>query len=145
MKHVIIMLFVVLSIILGSSANADSFDRGFRFIGLWQGVDPDDGSEVQRSITLNHDGDFSILGYESYYTGCVGRRGVVTATGTFTRGKLVAEDFTLSCFPRNEEDYPPGPFSVPVEYTYNLLNGTLLETYLNGDFIPEILHKISRR
>lgn len=140
MKRWLIILGVAFFVIFATAAQAGTYFYNFYFIGLWQGVDPDDGSEVQRSITLNEDGVFKIVGYETFYSGCDGGRGVVTATGVFENGVILCEDFTLTCL---EDEL--GPFSVPVKYVPDRLNGTLLETYLNGSFQPEVLHKISKR
>ena len=99
MKRLLAVLFLCFIIVFGMTALAgDYFPKKFYFIGLWQGIDLTDGSEIQRSITYNRDGTFTILGYETFYTGCVGGRGIVEATGALQEGVIVSYDFELNCF-----------------------------------------------
>jgi hypothetical protein len=132
------ILVVVISIILTSTIYADGFEKLY-FVGLWQGIDYNDGSEAQRSITLNRDGTFTIIGQEPYTIGCQGERGMVTGTGVFKGGVIISDDFTLICFNGN------GPFNVQATYKPDKLNGTLIEDIPDSDFDPTSLHKISKR
>ena len=111
------------------------------FIGLWEGIDGNDGSEAQRSITLNNDGTFSIIGQEPITSGCLGERGYVTGTGVLQDGVIVSYDFALFCY--NGE----GPFvNMYATYTADKLNRTLIEDFPNAvQFEPMIMHKISNR
>jgi hypothetical protein len=142
MNRLLIIFLIIFSIIFASNVNAGELSKGFYFIGLWQGIDPADGSEAQRSITLNRDGSFNIIGYETYFIGCEGGRGLITATGVLEGGVIFSDDFTLTCF----GDNPPGPFTdIEVKYIPDKLNRTLKESFINSSFEPEILHKISKR
>ena len=58
MKGLFTISLVVFSLILASTVQAGGILQQFYFIGLWEGIDNSDGSEAQRSITLNT--DFSI-------------------------------------------------------------------------------------
>lgn len=130
---------VVISIILTSSVYADGLLEKLYFVGLWQGVDYNDGSEAQRSITLNRDGTFTIIGQEPYTIGCQGERGMVTGTGVLKDGVIISDDFALICF----NGY--GPFYVQATYKPDKLNGTLIEDMPDSVFSPASLHRISRR
>ena len=143
MKRLLIMFIIVFSIIFASNVNAGGLFKGFYFIGLWQGTDPADGSEVLRSITKNSDGGFDIIGSEPYTGGCNGERGKITATGVLEAGVIVSEDFTLTCY---NPPPTPGPFTdMQVEYVPDRFNRTLLEVYQGGaGFPPVILHRISK-
>lgn len=147
MKRWITISIVVFSIILASSVQAGGLLQKLYFVGLWEGIDAYDGSVAQRSITLDSDGKFYIIGQEPYTRGCGGKRGMITGTGVLDGGVLVSEDFTLTCF------YPidgaiPGPFpNILTVYTPDKLNGTLIESFpdSSNDFPPSVLHKISNR
>ena len=109
--------------------------RGLSMVWLWQGVDPLDGSEALRSITMGQDGDFNIVGSESYFSGCGSDRGIVEATGRLEQGVLVTRDFTLTCFEINKVLF------VEVSYVPDRRNGTLVEV-IGGGFPPVVLHRI---
>ena len=147
MRRLFIISIVVFSIILASTVQAGGLFPKLYFVGLWQGVDNNDGSEAQRSITLNRDGTFNIIGQEPYTSGCKGERGMVTGTGVLEDGVIFSDDFTLTCFVVIEPPDPPGPFTVQTEYIPDKLNGTLIEQTIckTCDFEPTIFHKISNR
>jgi hypothetical protein len=126
--------------IVATTVQAGGLLEKLYFIGLWQGVDDLDGSESQRSITINSDGTFNIIGFEPYTSGCEGERGKITGTGMLEEGVIVSNDFTLTCY----NDL--GPFTViQAEYKPDKLNGTLIEQVGGGDFPSIIFHKISNR
>ncbi len=143
MKRLLAVSVFVFITVFGMTALAgDYFPKKFYFIGLWQGIDLTDGSEVQRSITYNRDGTFTILGYETFYTGCEGDRGIVEATAVLEDGALISKDFTLTCFKENGLEVI-GPNVI--KFFPDILNRTLEENYGGlGDFDPTVLHKISR-
>jgi hypothetical protein len=142
MKRLLIMFIIAFSLIFASNVNAGQLFKGFYFIGLWQGTDPYDGSEVLRSITKNRAGGFDIIGSEPYTGGCIGERGKITATGVLDDGVIVSDDFTLTCY---NPAPTPGPFTASVEYVPDRFNGTLLEVYQGeAEFGPVILHRISK-
>jgi hypothetical protein len=140
MRRLFIISIVVFSIILSSTVQAGGLFQKLYFVGLWQGVDISDGSEAQRSITLNSDGTFNIIGQEPYTSGCNGERGMVTATGVLEGGVIITDDFMLICF----NGYGPfGPFDAT--YTPDKRNGTLKEGFPDSISSPTSLHKISNR
>ncbi len=124
MKRFIIIIIVVsamaaLSVIFTQTANSNGGHqsngavRSQFFIGLWGGVDPDDGSEVLVSIFENNDdGKLELLWHESRWFNCGGSdNAVLTATGgTVQDGVLSFETAIISCFNKNEEiDVTPYP------------------------------------
>lgn len=139
MKRWLTAFLVVFSLILVPTAQAGGLFNKLIFVGLWQGIDSSDGSKAERSITLNNDGTFNIIGQEPYTNGCGGERGMITGTGVLMDGIMISDDFTLTCFNGN------GPFNVPATYKLNFLNGTLIEDFPDSVFGPMILHKISNR
>jgi hypothetical protein len=137
MKRVIAMLIVALTLVLPSILNADPLDGDFKFAGLWQGVDPTDGSEALRSIIRNRDGTYEVIGSETYFSGCNGGRGIVTANGLNKDGILTLDKFTLEC-------YGGDKFVGNAQFTPDKESGIIKESYEGGTFSPVILHRISK-
>jgi hypothetical protein len=107
-------------------------------IGLWEGVvDPFvdvDGYGVIRSITVNQDDTYTIRGRWSEVIGCV-----LVGTGVMEGDELVVDDMTQFC--------TSGTYSMPTTYTFDEVNGTLLEELQqlsSGRTYNSILHKTSR-
>ena len=138
MKIKFAVIILIFSICFTPLADAKMVNKGAGFIGLWQGVDPLDGSEVLRSITLDENGNFNIIGSETYFSGCGSDRGIVEATGYLDNGVLITEGYTLKCY-ESRKTIP-----VDVEYVRDKENGTLTEV-IGGDFPPVILHRISTK
>lgn len=91
------------------------------FIGLWEGIDPDDGASQYRSITRNEDGTFSLIGRATYLGLCGGTdRGVIIGTGIVESGVLKINT-TVTCFNGYQS------VSVGANYTPDRKNGTLVE------------------
>jgi hypothetical protein len=103
------------------------------FIGLWEGVwDTTSGFGAIRSITVNDDDTYTILGDWSDHTDCILR-----GTGTIEEDVLVVDDMTKYC--------TYGTYSTPTTYTFDERNGVLREEYhYLGDILHTILHKTSR-
>lgn len=140
MKVKLTVIFLIISICFTPLAGAKMVKQGTGFIGLWQGVDPLDGSEVFRSITLDENGNFNIIGSETYFSGCGSDRGIVEATGYLENGVLKTSVYTLTCYEIDKT------ISVDAEYVRDKENGTLTEV-IGGDFPPPpvILHRISTK
>ena len=141
MKRWFTTAIVVFSIILASNVYAGQFYESFNFIGLWQGIDTVDGSEAQRSITLNSDGTFNIIGREGYFSACDGFRGILKGTGVLENGVLFFENFEVTCF------YEDGEESriIPVKYIPDKFNGTIRERFIDEEDIRTTYHKVSNR
>jgi hypothetical protein len=108
------------------------------FIGLWEGIDPGDGSLTQRSITCTRSGDCRILGADTFFRLCNGKRGIIQGRGAIRQRVLRAPGLTLSCF--------DGPsVSVDSTYTPDGLNRTLVERTNDLRIKPITFHKISER
>ncbi|MCP3872537.1 MAG: hypothetical protein GY699_05185 [Desulfobacteraceae bacterium] len=137
MKRLFTTAIVVFFVILASTVHADESSKRLYFVGLWEGIDENDGSEAQRSITLNRDGTFKIIGQESNIIGCQGR-GMVTGTGVLEGGIIIVDELDIIC-----DDSAHGPFTSKAMYKPNKHNGTLIEDV--PGFIPMNLHKISNK
>lgn len=98
MKKLIIMLAVLSMLAISVISRAQTGDAN-SFIGLWEGINPEDGSDDILSITDNGNGTFKLLLYSTYFTLCDGRRGIIQGTGkASTEQSLEADDLTLTCF-----------------------------------------------
>ena len=140
-----LILVLTLSIVFTSLVSAYALEGKTYFIGLWQGVDPLDGSENLISITLNKDGTFNIIGSESYWTFCDGGRGIVKGTGhliyqgTLDHLGILEADETLTCFSGGTADYTE-------QFIPDVINGTLKEVYPEDSTqVILILHRIDTR
>lgn len=80
-----------------------------QFIGLWEGIDPNDGSSQILSITDNGDGKVKLLLHDTFLTQCGGGRGLAQGTGEIGgRHTLRSEDYALTCFEEaTPPDFPP--------------------------------------
>ena len=103
-----------------NAAVADPNGRGF--IGLWEGIDPGDGSTVQVSINdFNGDGVFEIVAREGYFTVCYDGlantqgRGTITGSGTLLGKSQMWVERTRICI--NDDNTTSDPVSFPVTYT----------------------------
>jgi hypothetical protein len=130
---------VVFFVNLASTVHAGGLFKKLYFVWLWEGIDDNDGSEAQRSIILNRDGTFKIIGQEPHIIGCNGR-GMLTGIGVLEDGIIIVNDFKITCY----DDPPSGPYYFIATYKLNALNRTLIEDYPDSDFLPMGLHKISR-
>lgn len=108
-----------------------------RFYGLWEGIDAEDGSGMQRSITQGPNGTLRIIGRETYFSYCNGNPGIILGTGVIKHGRAHAEDQILRCEDQSEVD-------TSAVYEVNFTDGTLIETPHDPTVQPFVYHKISR-
>ncbi|TAL39293.1 MAG: hypothetical protein EPN89_20370 [Methylovulum sp.] len=86
------MIFAVTAFLAPSIVSANPF------IGLWEGVDPDDGGHQVLSISDNRQGGVNLLLHDTYFTLCNGGRGVSSGSGTPLRRTLLSEDYKTYCY-----------------------------------------------
>lgn len=109
-------------------------------VGLWEGIDFDDGASHLRSIRRNEDGTFSVSGNATYFMLCGGTdRGLINGTGVIENGVLKTK-VSLTCF--NNGRTIGGLES---NYLLDRENGTLTELRKFGVTPPIIFHLISPR
>jgi hypothetical protein len=109
------------------------------FLGLWEGVDINDGSKRTISITdLDGDGTFEVMSRDSFWTLCDGDRGLEWATGGVRRDGVLETDGFVTCF----DDAPP----LPIRQTYEFVRreDTLVATPHVTTLVPIVLHRVSR-
>ncbi|MGH6916567.1 MAG: hypothetical protein ACREJ0_02580 [Geminicoccaceae bacterium] len=117
----------------------DPRTRAADFIGLWEGIDEDDGSLSQRAVTCEEDRTCRILGAEQFFSSCDehGGRGIITGAGTLEEGVIDVPELTLAC--------PDGTrFVLAAVLSLDRRNGTLMEN-TEGEPATQILHRLSPR
>ena len=113
--------------------------RAADFIGLWGGVDEDDGSLAQRAITCERDRTGRVLGAEQFFSTCDdhGGRGMLAGVGTLEDGVINVPEFALTC--------PDGTaFTLATIFSLDRRNGTLIED-TDGAPATQILNRLSPR
>ena len=139
MKRIVAVLFiaVVSATMLGASGKHQRSNR--QFLGLWEGVDVNDGSKRTISIT-DHDDDgvVEVAARDTYWTLCEGDRAIELATGGVRHDGVLATNGIVTCFDTLEE--------VRVMQTYELSrrNDTLFATPHGTPLLPITLHRVSR-
>jgi hypothetical protein len=92
------------------------------FVGLWAGIDLDDGSFAQRAISCERDRTCQVLGSDQFFSFCPGSegRGLLQGTGTIADGVLDLPEFTLTCADGTSVGFP-------TIFSLDRRNGTLIE------------------
>jgi len=89
------------AVLLAQAANKSNGSKqsGRQFVGYWMGVDPLDGGDARRGITLNDDGTLSMIGHDSVLTLCGGTdRGIIRVSDfTVVGSALVSNNHVLTC------------------------------------------------
>ena len=141
MKRFALSILVVAGLlVLGFAAAAGNGGSGKRFLGLWEGIDPVDGSSQTVEISRGADGGFGLLWAESYWTVCDGRRAVLEGTGQTAAGdrNSLVFQMTITCF---------DPKSVPVrdEIRFRIVGQNMLLATAEGAFTDLPFFRISGR
>ncbi len=94
------------------------------FVGLWEGIDPADGSHQVFQMTPNDEGALDILLHDSAFTLCEGTdKGISEGTAVLLDdGTLISDDFTLTCFSTGETKYTPTSFYLETGHKYTIMN-----------------------
>lgn len=138
MKNLLLIILAISPLLLGSAANATGNTGSRSFIGLWEAVDPSDGSLTQRSINCDRDGNCSILGSDSFWVVCGSPRGILRGAGFLNGGELRVPEFTLTCT-EDQRDLVVDTTFIP-----DRRNRTLREEHVNPNIPTIIFHRTSR-
>ena len=121
---------------LGAAGGGQTSPRPF--LGLWEGVDVNDGSQRTISITdRDSDGQVEVDSHDTYWTLCAGDRGLERATGSVLRDGVLETTGLVTCFDSGVQ--------VPVTQTYELSrrDDTLLATPHGTSLTAITLHRVS--
>ena len=119
------------------------------FMGLWQGVDPLDGSTVRLSLTdVNDDGILELSQAESFYSFCHSMgpefslgRGVEVGIATVGSRKDVLEvDIRLICIEDNNVPHEQSPVSIEYQLRSHGRN-LVIPAFPNS--LPIVLHRVA--
>ena len=133
---------------LAGKANNQNAAKDY-FPGLWEGIDPLDGSTAQLSLSNHKDGEFDFIFRESFFTVCLSNknklgRGVVIGKAMIVEQNLLMMiDAVRTCFDDdNKGDATTSGLSAkfPAFPTDDIV---VLEPPVE-DFPPIVLHRLSR-
>ena len=122
-----------------TDSNSEDNEADRFFLGLWEGIDPLDGSTVLASFTnLDKDDTIELAWTESFFTLCEGANGYITGTGTVGEDGILRVDEMFTCFNTEETIEGIGSYE-PVKE-----DGIIIVTFPNSPELPAIvLHKVS--
>lgn len=135
----VLVVLALASIFLVSMVSADGGGSGNYFVGLWEGVDPNDGSRRTVSVSDNdRDGVYDVYQYDTFWSLCGDDKGVTAGSATVSSGVLHFEG-TLTCLTTGTTV----PFSV--DYEAYRFSDTLVEIPIGVPLSPATLHRTSSR
>ena len=135
-RSLLVLAFVLLVVVAAGGAGRGSADR--HFLGLWEGVDVNDGSKRTISIAdRDTDGTFEVAARDSFWTLCEGDRGLELATGRAGDDGVLQTEGVVTCFENDIE--------IPVRQTYEYSRSadTLFATPVGTSLSPITLHRVS--
>ncbi len=134
------ILSAVLVLAAGSAGAQGPSAANRHFLGLWEGVDVNDGSKRTISITdLDADGVFEVTSRDTFWTLCNGDRGLEAATGSVRRDGVLETEGLVTCY----DAMPPLP--IRQTYQFSRREDTLLATPLGTTLVPIVLHRVSSK
>lgn len=139
-KRIFTIILVLLSVtLLASIASADGGAKNNFYIGLWEGVDPNDGSRRTISITDNdRDGIYDLVQYDTFWTLCGDDQAVAEGTGTVGSDGVLHWSGTLTCFSTGAD-----PLEFSVDYIPVKHSGLLIEQAVGIPLEAPNLHRVS--
>ena len=145
-----IAVSIVPSVVSAAPGNGNgNAGKAQDFIGLWEGVDPLDGSSVQLSLSdVEGDGVLELTQSESFWSVCFDLgaaysqgRGVVVGTGTVGNKGVLDVESQLVCID-DENNANPLPDDEPIQYTLHA-HGSILRLPEFDEAPAVLLHRIS--
>lgn len=136
----IIVIVLLAAVFLVSMVSADSGGSARYFVGLWEGVDPNDGSRRTVSISDNdRDGVYDVAQYDTFWTLCGDDRGLAIGTAVVGSGGVLNFTGSLTCLTSGTTV----PFNVDYEAVRH--SDILVEIPLGVPLEPATLHRTSTR
>ena len=122
-----------------TDSNSEGNEADRFFLGLWEGIDPLDGSTVLVSFTnLDKDDTIELAWTESLFSLCDGGPGLNTGIGTVGEDGILLADEMFTCF-NTEETFEGSGAYEPVKE-----DGIIIATSPANPELPAIvLHKVS--
>jgi hypothetical protein len=142
---------VAMAALSAQAAEPNSRVRSDRqaFLGLWEGIDPLDGSTVHFSITdIERDGDLEMVLTESFFTFCarLGKdysqgQGIITGQGRVVNSVLRANT-RFTCI--KDEGVPGKPEVGPFDYPLKDGGRILVVPGVDAETPDVLLHRVAR-
>jgi hypothetical protein len=121
-----IVTLSVAAFILFSSGAGMTAQSVASFVGLWEGVDPNDGGHQILSVTDNKDGTLRLLLHDTTYTLCPTDKGISEGTGIIQPdGTLNSENFTLKCLATETPQSTPTSFQLEKDVLHRIRTAPL--------------------
>ena len=137
-KIAILFISTLWSVVVSHNALASDHNLR-RFIGLWQAVDPVDGSLSTISINKLSNDTVHLLYNDTYFYLCNGGRGLGVGNGTRSgRNAIEFSGITYTC-----EDKKIPPVNIPASFTLDT-SGALIEVDEDPNRTQTIFYKTSR-
>jgi acetaldehyde dehydrogenase (acetylating) len=155
-RHVVIVVTAVLLVagvgsaaLVAHAANSSSEPKAShqanarQFVGYWMGIDPLDGGDSRRGITINTNRTFSVIGRDTVFTLCDGTdRAIVTAGDAVVVGSaLVSDNLVITCTNTGS--------NVKLKVRYDAIDRNIIRetvTRQSGEPVDEIIfHRVSER
>ncbi len=101
---VVVVVSVVAGILLTQVTSARYLGNP-SFLGVWESIDPEDGSGQTMLISGGENSVFSLYLRETYWTVCDGRRGILAGLGEHGPDdkEILVFDVVTSCFDPDED------------------------------------------
>ena len=138
MKPTLAILLITPLALLTLGAGGERGASSRHFLGLWEGVDVNDGSKRTISITdRDRDGVLEVASRDSYWTLCSGDRGIELASGRVGGNGVLTTEGEVTCFETM--------VVLPVQQTYepSRRDDTLFATPVGTGLLPITLHRVS--
>ena len=125
-KHTFFGLSLLIAMMLSLTANADEDEQ--EFVGLWQGIDPTDGSVSLLQITCDHnENSCFVRGADSFSGLCGFDRLLLSGDGVIEGAILNVQEYQVSCV--GEDPI----LNLNTTYSLNPGNDSLIEKFFfNG-------------
>jgi hypothetical protein len=137
-KIVKIVSLAVVAVALIGATSSGKRNMSRHFLGLWEGVDVNDGSLRTVSITdQNRDGVLEVASRDTFWTLCDGDRGLELASGDVGYDGVLTTSGTITCFEAGSE------LEVMQTYEISRRERTLFATPLGTGLMPVTLHRVS--
>lgn len=113
-----------------------------QFVGYWMGIDPLDGGDSRRGITVNSNRTFSIIGRDTVFTLCDGTdRAIITVNDAkIINLALVSDDLGTTCTNKNS--------TVKLKVRYDVIDKNIIResvTSQRGEPVDKIIfHRCER-
>ena len=100
--RILSLSLVAFSFLMTPSAQAGQKQRS-QFLGIWEGVDEQDGSLIEALISKGGKNEFKFLWYETYWRTCDGGRAIFKGTGSLKPNAGVLSFLMLMSFALKRE------------------------------------------